>query len=430
MQSAQRSGGKWWLLLAMLSSAAPVVAQTKFYNPIRRTSGTMEINSAQPEEVEMPTLETGEGWTPPVKGPPNQWRSIRQPGPVQLPSARHMSTRPGAPPAETAPAEVIEGEGHEEGPWNPAASHHGPDCGCGDSCDDGCCGDGCCTTGPNFGLCGGSCGNGLLSHVWNSGWGLPRSWQIFGGVHGFKGPPDQGHNGNFGFHEGFNLGGPLKPCWGLGYQFGGQFVHSNFAGDDVVGDRTEVRNQSFFTAGLFRRTCGCGLQGGVVWDILYDDYYLDMTLSQLRGELSYLIRCGWEFGFFFAAEIDDDFGSRDERIEEIWTPTDQYAFFLRRNFQGGSARGWAGWTGDGDGLLGADVNIPISRCWAFQSNFNWLIPEEGSPAGIPEESWAIGINLVWYPSGNAQCLSPCRPLFGVADNATFMIDRSQRLIAD
>lgn len=44
--------------------------------------------------------------------------------------------------------------------------------------------------------------------------GMLRDLTVFGGVHGFKGPLDQGRNGNFGFHEGVNLGGPLGDPWG------------------------------------------------------------------------------------------------------------------------------------------------------------------------------------------------------------------------
>jgi hypothetical protein len=242
-------------------------------------------------------------------------------------------------------------------------------------------------------------------------------------VQGFKGPPDRGNNGNFGFHEGFNIGGTFNSGCGIGYQFGGRFLQSDLSGDNAVVTRTANRDQHFFTAGLFRKApCGYGLQGGVVWDHLHDDYYVDMDLTQIRGELSYLTPWCREFGFWFAASNDDDTGTLFT-LQEVWEPTDLYAFFYRRHFGcSGQGRLWAGWTGEGDGLLGGELFMPLSNCWAVQTNFNYLIPEENGVDSIAEEAWSIGISLVWYAGGNSSC-APCRPLFTVADNATFMVDR-------
>jgi hypothetical protein len=73
--------------------------------------------------------------------------------------------------------------------------------------------------------------------------------------------------------------------------------------------------------------------------------------------------------------------------------------------------------------------MPVGDAWALQTNLAYLIPKEGEGsgpnAGHAQESWNIGINLVWYPG---RYLGHCedsyyRPLFRVADNGVFMMDR-------
>ncbi|HEX6961713.1 MAG TPA: DUF6666 family protein, partial [Lacipirellula sp.] len=99
---------------------------------------------------------------------------------------------------------------------------------------------------------------------------LPRFKELtfWGGVHGFKGPRDSpdfnaaGDN-NFGFQEGFNIGG-RAPVVGLifpqlSYQLGFQSVQSQLSG--TTDGSTEDRLQNFVTAGLFRRV-PAGLQFG------------------------------------------------------------------------------------------------------------------------------------------------------------------------
>jgi hypothetical protein len=126
-------------------------------------------------------------------------------------------------------------------------------------------------------------------------WQAVSHLQLFAGVHGFKGPTDLGRNGNFGFHEGLNFGAPLWDLWGYGYQAGFQAVHSNFAGNQAV--QTDLlprfdaadRNQIFFTAGLFKRPLGTGLQTGVAFDLFYDSYYDRSTLYQIRSETALVL---------------------------------------------------------------------------------------------------------------------------------------------
>ena len=272
--------------------------------------------------------------------------------------------------------------------------------------------------GPNY------CGNyGLCQQLWmecTSRW-LNR-FNYFAGVHGFKGPVDQGLNGNFGFHEGLNWGAPLGDPWGIGYQVGVQAVHSNFSGDQVVGARRNDRDQVFVTGGLFRRpSCG-GLQWGVAFDLLHDSYYDSADMAQIRTEISLVRPDRHDAGFWGAFGIND--GDILARAAE---PIDVYALFYRRYFTGGGqGRLWTGLSNRGDALFGAELIVPMGTSWALENSFTYLLPEEGRGiAGQQNESWAMMVRLVWYPSRDARCVlkDPYLPLFGVADNGSFLVDR-------
>jgi hypothetical protein len=252
---------------------------------------------------------------------------------------------------------------------------------------------------------------------------------VFGGVHGFKDPSNVGQDASFGFQAGFNWGAPLFlfPYSGVGMQAGLQGLFSNFSGASFTVDR---RNQLFFTAGLFRRT-NWGFQGGVVYDYLSDDWYGDFSISQLRGELSWVYPCRHEWGFWFAASSDTDITvSPVDGQTYQWDPTDLYAFFYRRRFDqfvGGEGRIFAGWTEYSDGLLGLDMDLPLTGALALETSFTYLIPNEPKGAsGSENEGWNVALNFVWYPGLNAcasQCGNPYQPLFRVADKGSFFLDR-------
>jgi uncharacterized protein DUF6666 len=256
--------------------------------------------------------------------------------------------------------------------------------------------------------------------------------ELFAGAQGFTGPLNRG-SGSFGFHEGINAGMPF--ICGLAIQGGYQATQSNFEGSFFTPDD---RTQSFVTVGAFRRV-DLGLQGGVVVDYLNDTWDYSVNLTQIRGELSWRMPCDHEFGFWFAAGLDQSTVSArdaqfaipggDEDTVAITNgtfnvqPLNIYAFFYRKQFAcGGEARAWGGFTDDSRGLLGGNIRLPVSTCLAFSTDFLYVMPRESSPTSFTEEAWNVSFNLVWTPCFRNRCgPNYCRPLFDVANNGSFVV---------
>jgi len=281
------------------------------------------------------------------------------------------------------------------------------------------------------GLCGsrlGICADGCLIPCPRIQW---ERYTFFTGVNAFTGPLNRGGQGSFGFTEGFNYGRDLS-CIGQGRlsaQLGMRATQTNLSGSDVT---TEDRKQIFLTAGVFRRA-DWGLQGGAVVDYLHDDWYYDLDLVQVRTEVSWQFPDSHEFGIWMA--FDSDHARTHSQVGKInpstvtedWESTDLYAFFLRKSCHetGLSGRIMGGFTGNKDGLLGLDLQAPVTEKWAIEANAMYLIPEEGSATtGYSEEAWNIGFNFVYYPGCRTTYdMDYNRPLFDVGSNGNFFVDR-------
>lgn len=311
-------------------------------------------------------------------------------------------------------------------------------CGCGDACEPGCgCG------------CGGYCepgcayGDQACNDCFCIGPGDPEAcntirlrvpkWQeanIFFGVQGFKNPYDLDRDsGNFGFHEGFNIGAKI-PYTFVGYQVGYQAVQSQLNGDEATND-PESRTQHFTTLGLFRRNKD-GLQFGSAWDTLVDERHNARTFHQIRSEISWL-DCGThEFGFNATVGIMDHEDNDDQQT--VWQTADQYLLFYRlHGKRGGEGRFYAGFSDDSDGIIGSDLLIPVHDRWSINTGFTYLIPDARDGAdGASEEAWNINLGLVWHwgcTARSSHC-NPYRPLFNVANNGYMILDRRDNNVAN
>ena len=298
-----------------------------------------------------------------------------------------------------------------------------------DSCggDASCCGQGC-------GQCVDCCGN------WNSCGPVPLcvllprprldTLELTAGVQAYTGPLNRGGTGSFGFHEGFNFALPLFCTDCICGQIGALWTQSNLDGCLISEDE---RNQTFVTAGLFHRA-DWGLQFGVVFDYLHDEWDYELDLGQVRGELGWRY-CGChEVGFRFASGVNEGFSQFNqiaaegdefvlEQISSAVEVNDTFAFYYRRQFAcGGQGRLFGGFTGNQQGLVGADARVPLNACWSLAADFLYVVPsEENEIANFTEETWNVSIGLVWTPCARPGCgPSYCRPLLDVANNGSFI----------
>jgi hypothetical protein len=269
--------------------------------------------------------------------------------------------------------------------------------------------------------------NVLLGPPGDGSWWWGENFSVFGGVHNFKSPVNLVGQSNFGTQEGVNWALPIWAEIGLGGQIGIGVTQSNFQDSGFPFD--DYRNQTFVTGGLFHRpACDQGLQYGLVFDWLHDEFYDNFDIAQLRGEISWLFDRRDEIGFWFASGVIDDRVSHQFLAPADFEVIDQYAFFYRRRFcQGGDARIWGGFTGNDAGLIGADFSLPVAKCWSIEGGFNYVITDHHTQ-GLSDETWNLGMNLVWSWGCNACCRSAYRPLFNVADNGSLLtrvIEHSQ-----
>jgi hypothetical protein len=287
-----------------------------------------------------------------------------------------------------------------------------------------------------WGSCGsGSCGDDCdpcPDCFWHGLGGLVSNADFRMGVHGFKNTANRQQDGSFGFHGGVNLGLPLKKltCGLFSGSLGINSVQSNFAGSSFT---EENRNQLFVTAALFRRV-DQGLQGGIAYDFLREDWYANYGISQLRAELSWVTERQNTFGFRFmkgqASETTNSVFVNSTGgqtvLSETWTAARQYRLFFRKSIRGGE--GYlefnAGHTDEKHAILGLDINTPMRGAMRFYGGFTYLLPQESilsSTSG--QETWnvAMGIQISPYRQRGH-----CRfnvPMFDVADNGTFQVIR-------
>ncbi len=273
------------------------------------------------------------------------------------------------------------------------------------------------------------------------GWRWYRDFTASAGITSFQNSTNLGLHGNYGTNEYANWSMPFWNAFGIGWQLGVRGVQADFQSTELNNAKGETllkqnaRNQLFLTTGFFTRAFeGRGLQGGVVYDYLRDNWYDDVDVSQVRGELSYV----WgynEIGFWGAANVADTngiFGSTSTAPTNSASTLDLYAAFYRLQF--GDANEWKVWggaTGSSDGIIGTLLRAPMTRSLAMEGTFTYVIPGPSQTVVLPrtggtihysEQAWNVSVNLVYYPACRSRrsLASPYRPLFDVADNGSMI----------
>ena len=324
----------------------------------------------------------------------------------------------------------------------------GGGCNCGGGCDSGSCGGGGCSDGGCGSVgesyfaddcCGrGGCPAGGPCYL-NQFGKVFKNAEYFGGFNAFRttlfnAPDGSGlaDDNSHGLYAGLNMGIPLcrLTCGFLSGQFGVRTVNTNFNGARFTDDD---RNQTFITAGLFRRV-DYGLQYGVVVDYLREEWFANADLIQIRSEVSYVWQSGTSFGFRFARNAQDDPTSGDfnnvQFTNNLVSTNQWFRFFARHEMaRGGYGEVFGGYSETDQGIVGLDLDFPLTDRLAFQSNFVYYTSDSDVPAnqgfigGTPNDAFNVSVGFALRPGGRKYYRNYERPLFDVADNGTMTILR-------
>jgi hypothetical protein len=271
---------------------------------------------------------------------------------------------------------------------------------------------------------------------------------LFSGIEAWRSPSDLSFQSNAGVVTGGNLGVPVVGLsdYGVGLQFGGSVGAYNLDGRvPVTGHESEVMQQVYVTAGVFRRAFeGSPISAGLVYDWQYDDSYGALAthpfLGQWRAQIGYALSACNEIGVWgtFRDRRDSQlvntevgFASVDER------PVSQVNLFWHHNFQSG-ADSWL-WAGvpehekvDGEGrlgeyTLGAALNVPITASVGLYATGGYMRPTaRAGQLASQEDAYTIGFGLAFYPGRTARTRSVAgncwMPYLPVANNSNFLVD--------
>ncbi len=283
----------------------------------------------------------------------------------------------------------------------------------------------------------GGCPPGTFENCWIGRLGLIlQNAEYFVGATAFKGPSfttpgtdtfQQTHDCNFGLYGGVNLGIPLckLSCGLLSGQIGARTVQSDFNGSTYT---PEGRDQLFLTGGIYRRV-DYGLQAGVAYDYLQENWFTDTQVSQLRVDVGWVYPGGTTLGFRSATNLDNDLTNgviNGIPFNGLVTTTlDNYRFYARRNGNwGGYSDLFAGWTDDNRTILGVDCDLPLSDCVAVRSGLTYVFADnvEGV-GGTDSDSWNLYMGFSLRPRGLSWYQNYDRPMFDVADNGSMLLLR-------
>ncbi len=291
--------------------------------------------------------------------------------------------------------------------------------------------------------------------------------EVLTGVQCWRSIADGDYQNNAGPVVAANLGVPIPGLreYGIGAQVGVSYAAADLDGR-VGANGTDAQQQTFFTAGLFRRAFDgdhwtSRLNLGIAYDWMVNDSYGELAqspfLGQWRGQVGYCLSAQNEIGVWGAL--------RDRSSEKFqfgvpipYSPLSQINLFWHHTFCSG-ANCWLS-VGMPEGVhdalhfnansqtysiindgslgeytLGATFIVPISERWALYANGSYMRPSAtaGAAASV-EDAYSVGFGLTFYPGCNARtrtvagnCWMPYLP---VANNGTFLVDSIPRNIAD
>ena len=242
---------------------------------------------------------------------------------------------------------------------------------------------------------------------------------------------DLNDNGNFGLGLGLNVGVPIAPELGIGFQAGSRVILSDFGGT-LFTDST-MRTQDFTSVGFFQRIPHeeGSLNWGFTYDFLFDDYYDNLRFGQWRVKLGWEMNCWNEVGIWAAIREHGQTAilNLNSTITEITSRcvTQGNLYWRHTWLNDASVTGRIGLAESPNLLvLGADGRVPISPHMAIIGGFTYMpSTNPGFPNGQAQEVWNVSVGLEFVPHifchGLAGRFTPVLP---VADNGSMAVQET------
>ena len=269
-------------------------------------------------------------------------------------------------------------------------------------------------------------------------WDPLETLTLFGGYDGAKQPQDLGVNAHFGGRVHANWGFPLPLSFG-GRPLAGQAgVGLNYNDNAVrvfeaLGAKTH-REQLFLTGGVFQKRDGWNWS--LAYDLLYQNYYDEYTVTQIRGRVGFDAGEADEVGLWGAKNDRGDdavFRTATLTVPLRLRPISQVSAFWRHEWEGGAYTTFWGGVAEGHeetvlllagddhqsttGVVGTDFRVPLGRWVSLFGEANFLLPADTGTVDAY-------LGLEFSPGAAAHRLRhlPFAPLLNVANSPTFAVD--------
>jgi hypothetical protein len=278
--------------------------------------------------------------------------------------------------------------------------------------------------------------------------------EVFTGVESWRNITNDLLHDTAGPVAGGNIGVPIPVLrdYGIGAQFGASYSAGDLDGRAIfdgesLNNSDTAEQQTFITVGLFRRAfdgdhISSRFSVGIAHDWMigeaYGYYGQNITLSQWRGQIGYMLNASNEIGVWGTLR-DSGAAKFDAYGDQIdYRALNQVNLFWHHNFNSG-ANSWLyfgmpqqttisqGGGSLGTFTMGAKFTVPICDRVALYAEGSYMRPSAsvGFYGGL-EDAYSVGFGLAFYPGGSAatrtvagNCWMPYLP---VANNGSFLVD--------
>ncbi len=259
-----------------------------------------------------------------------------------------------------------------------------------------------------------------------------QSWIGFIGIDGSKQPQDLGINAHLGGRVAIHYGRLLFDQSGIGFQIGTSINAS--ANAVQVMERlegTSNRLQSYSTIGLFQRFQN-GWSGAVGYDLLYQEYFDQSLLGQVRLQLNCRFSTWNEFGVLTAISTQEEHARFSNAIVSL-KPLNYGRLSWRHYWE--TQAFTSAWIGLAEShsetnvalgdlppagrqlLFGADFRAPLNRVCALYGEANFLMP-----ANTGSVDAFLGIEFYTNCRGKKSSATSSLPLLPLAASPSFLVN--------